>query len=95
MGTRARQDQQSWIDDCLILVRSEVAAWQDEFHSAHPAVKVTKIQRLTRGHVGTPTARALGLKAAETKYFFGLKGAIGVQGRAPRATLASRFYNFV
>ena len=69
-GKRAGQVQEAWISDSLIVMRSELKLWEGRYKRAHPTKKVTDVQDITAGHIGTPTCRYLKLKAAETKYFF-------------------------
>ena len=66
---RAKKDQITWIEESLIGMRSELAAWQDQHNKANPSHKPTTIQKITQGHIGLPGQRMLRLKAAETNYF--------------------------
>ena len=63
-------DQQNWIAQSLIVMRSELKLWEERYRRAHPEHKATEIQQITSGHIGVPRSRYLKLKAAETKFFF-------------------------
>ena len=44
--------------------------WEKGYARAHLKHKATRIQKITTGRIGKPIKRCLGLKAAETTYFF-------------------------
>ena len=69
-GSRRGVEQKTFVEECCILVRAQLTAWEYKFNKAHPTHKPTTIQKITSAHIGVPARRLLKLKAAEMKYFF-------------------------
>ena len=62
--------QDEWVDLSVSSMRVELNQFLDVYERNNKDHKITRIQQVTTGMVGTPAARLLKLKAAETKYFF-------------------------
>ena len=67
---RRGKTQPEWMELACQVLRSELKVWEDKHVSSNREHKHTYVQKLTPAHFGTPVARDLKLKAAETKTFF-------------------------
>ena len=67
---RRGKTQDEWMELATHGLRADLSKFEDQCMKDNPSHKHTTVQKLTADHFGTPAARTLRLKAAETKVFF-------------------------
>ena len=64
-GSRRGVEQKTFVEECCILVRAQLTAWEYKFNKAHPTHKPSTIQQITSAHIWgprTPTPEAQGCR---------------------------------